>query len=313
MEQDYYEVLGLSNNASQDEIKKSYRKLSFKHHPDRGGEKEKFQQLNEAYSVLSDETKRKQYDMRKMHGFSENEIPINPDDLMGMFFNMASGGMPIPGMPIPGMGIPGMFPGAKVHVFRNGVPMPFNINGFNLNQAFQKPTPIIKTIEITIDEAYAGCTKHMEIERLIKDGNTNKTEKETIYVTIPKGIDENEIIVVREKGNMLSDDNKGDIKIFIKIINNSGLIREGLNLIYNKTLSLKESLCVFNFDLPYLNGKTFKINNTSGTIVSPGYKKVIPSLGLERDGHKGNLIIVFSISYPEKLTSDQIEILENIL
>ena len=292
MEQDYYEVLGLSNNASQDEIKKSYRKLSFKHHPDRGGEKEKFQQLNEAYSVLSDETKRKQYDMRKMHGFSENEIPINPDDLMGMFFNMASGGMPIPGMPIPGMGIPGMFPGAKVHVFRNGVPMPFNINGFNLNQAFQKPTPIIKTIEITIDEAYAGCTKHMEIERLIKDGNTNKTEKETIYVTIPKGIDENEIIVVREKGNMLSDDNKGDIKIFIKIINNSGLIREGLNLIYNKTLSLKESLCGFNFDLPYLNGKTFKINNTSGTIVSPGYKKVIPSLGLERDGHKGNLSLL---------------------
>ena len=313
MEQDYYEVLGLSNNASQDEIKKSYRKLSFKHHPDRGGEKEKFQQLNEAYSVLSDETKRKQYDMRKMHGFSENEIPINPDDLMGMFFNMASGGMPIPGMPIPGMGIPGMFPGAKVHVFRNGVPMPFNINGFNLNQAFQKPTPIIKTIEITIDEAYAGCTKHMEIERLIKDGNTNKTEKETIYVTIPKGIDENEIIVVREKGNMLSDDNKGDIKIFIKIINNSGLIREGLNLIYNKTLSLKESLCGFNFDLPYLNGKTFKINNTSGTIVSPGYKKVIPSLGLERDGHKGNLIIVFSISYPEKLTQEQISILESIL
>lgn len=313
MEQDYYEVLGLSNNASQDEIKKSYRKLSFKHHPDRGGEKEKFQQLNEAYSVLSDETKRKQYDMRKMHGFSENEIPINPDDLMGMFFNMASGGMPMPGMPMPGMGIPGMFPGANVHVFRNGVPMPFNINGFNLNQAFQKPTPIIKTIEITIDEAYTGCTKHMEIERLIKDGNTNKTEKETIYVTIPKGIDENEIIVVREKGNMLSDDNKGDIKIFIKIINNSGLIREGLNLIYNKTLSLKESLCGFNFDLPYLNGKTFKINNTSGTIVSPGYKKVIPSLGLERDGHKGNLIIIFSVCYPEKLTSDQIEILENIL
>ena len=191
--------------------------------------------------------------------------------------------------------------------------MPFNINGFNLNQAFQKPTPIIKTIEITIDEAYAGCTKHMEIERVIKDGNTNKTEKETIYVTIPKGIDENEIIVVREKGNMLSDDNKGDIKIFIKIINNSGLIREGLNLIYNKTLSLKESLCGFNFDLPYLNGKTFKINNTSGTIVSPGYKKVIPSLGLERDGHKGNLIIIFSVCYPEKLTSDQIEILENIL
>ena len=187
------------------------------------------------------------------------------------------------------------------------------MNGINLNQSFQKPTPIIKTIEITIDEAFTGCTKPIEVERIIKDGNVNKTEKETIYITIPKGIDDNEIIIIREKGNMFSDDNKGDVKIFIKIINNSDLIREGLNFIYNKTLSFKESLCGFNFDLPYLNGKTFKINNTSGTIISNGYKKVIPNLGLERDGHKGNLIIVFSICYPEKLTLEQISALEKIL
>jgi curved DNA-binding protein len=303
MDVDYYEVLGVSSNATQDEIKKAYRKLSFKHHPDRGGEKEKSQQLNEAYDVLGDERKRKQYDMRKMHGINEEDIGINPEDLMGMFFNMAGAGVPIPGL----------FPGGNVHVFRNGVPMQFNMNGFNMNQALQKPTPIIKTIEITIDEAFTGCTKPMEIERVTKDGNLNRTEKETIYITIPKGIDDNEIIIVREKGNVLSEENKGDVKIFIKIINNSGLIREGLNLIYNKTLSLKESLCGFNFDLPYLNGKVFKINNTSGTIISPGYKKVIPNLGMQRENHTGNLIIVFSVHYPEKLTEEQIETLNKIL
>jgi len=303
MEPNYYEVLGLSNNANQDEIKKAYRKLSLKHHPDRSGEKTKSQELNEAYSVLSDEKKRKQYDMRKNLEFGQDDMQINPEDLMGMFFNIASGGM----------SIPGIFPGANVHVFRNGVPTQFNMNGFNMHQALQKPTPIIKTIEITIDEAYSGCTKPMEIERVIKDDNVNKLEKETIYITIPKGIDDNEIIIIREKGNMLSDENKGDVKIFIKIINNSGLTREGLNLVFNKTLSLKESLCGFTFDLPYLGGKTFKINNTGGTIISPGYKKVIPNLGLERDGHKGNLIIIFSVHYPEKLSETQISSLENIL
>jgi len=305
MDTDYYEVLGVSSNATQDEIKKAYRRLSFKHHPDRGGEKEKSQQLNEAYDILGDEKKRKQYDMRKMHGINETEMPMNPDDLMGMFFNMAAGG------------IPGLFPGGNVHVFRNGVPMhmpmQFNMNGFNMQQALQKPTPIIKTIEISIDEAYTGCTKPMEIERVIKDGNINKTEKETIYITIPKGIDDNEIIIIREKGNMLSEENKGDVKIFIRIVNNSQLIREGLNLIFNKTLSLKESLCGFHFDLPHLNGKVFKINNTSGTIISPGYKKVIPNLGMERENHVGNLIISFSIHYPEKLTDEQIESLNKIL
>jgi DnaJ-class molecular chaperone len=303
MEPDYYKTLGLTNTASQDEIKKAYRKLSLKHHPDRSGEKEKFQELNEAYEVLSDERKRKQYDMRSANGFNKDDLPISPDDLMGMFFNMASGGM----------SMPGMFPNANVHVFRNGMPTQFNMNGFNMSQALQKPTPIIKTIEITIDEAYQGCTKSIEIDRIIKDENINKMEKENVYVTIPKGIDENEIIIIREKGNVISDDNKGDVKIFIKIINNSGLLREGLNLIFNKTLSLKESLCGFTFELPYLGGKTFKINNTGGTIISHGYKKLIPNLGLERDGHKGNLIIIFSVNYPEKLSEDQISSLEKIL
>jgi DnaJ-class molecular chaperone len=177
----------------------------------------------------------------------------------------------------------------------------------------QKPIPIIKSLEITLDEAYTGCKKPIEIERWIQENNVKHIEKETIYVTIPRGIDENEIIALRDVGNVLSDNNKGDIKITIKIINNTPLIREGLNLIFNKTLTLKESLCGFSFDLPYLENKMFKINNNNGVVIQNDYRKLLPDLGMVRDDHKGNLIIHFNISYPEKLTNEQIEKLKEIL
>jgi DnaJ-class molecular chaperone len=196
---------------------------------------------------------------------------------------------------------------SNIHILRNGIPV-------NLSQTMQKPIPIIKNIDITLEEAYTGCTKCIEIERWIRNelGNT-KNEKETIYVLISKGIDDNEILLVPEKGNIISDTNKGDIKLFVKIINNTQLKRECLNLIYYKSLTFKESLCGFSFDLPFINNKILKINNTNGNVICNGYKKMVPNLGLERDGHKGSLIIEFSVIYPESLTLEQITALNDIL
>jgi curved DNA-binding protein len=297
----YYEILGVSKDASSEEIKKAYRKLSLKHHPDKtGGEDSKFKEINEAYSILSDQSQREMYDMKMAGGGNVNGIPqgmpFNPNDIMNMFFGMGQGGP---------HGMPPFFQGGNVHIFRNGVPI--NIN------TLQKPIAIVKSLEITLDEAYLGCKKPIEIERWIQEDNIKRIEKETIYVTIPRGIDENEIIILRDIGNVLSENNKGDIKIAIKILNNTSLIREGLNLIYSKTLTFKESLCGFTFDLPYLDGKLFKINNNNGVIIQNGYRKVIPGLGMVRDEHKGNMIIHFSVVYPEKLTDDQIEKLNQIL
>lgn len=297
----HYETLGVSKNASFDEIKKAYRKLSLKHHPDKtGGEDSKFKEINEAYSILSDQSQREMYDMKLSGGGMPNfqgmpqGMPFNPNDIMNMFFGM-NGGVP--------QGMPPFFQGGNVHIFRNGVP--FNV--------LQKPIPIVKSLEITLDEAYLGCKKPIEIERWIQEENIKRIEKETMYVTIPKGIDENEIIALQDVGNVLSDANKGDIKICIKILNNTPLVREGLNLVYNKTITFKESLCGFAFDLPYLDNKFFKINNNNGVIIQNGYRKVIPGLGMTRDEHKGNLIIHFSVVYPEKLSNEQIKKLMEIL
>ena len=91
---------------------------------------------------------------------------------------------------------------------------------------------------------------------------------ETLYVSIPAGIDDNEIIVLKGKGNMIDEANKGDIKVFVKIKNNTEFVRNGLDLTYHKTISLKDALCGFSFDLKYIDGRTFKINNGNGNVIS---------------------------------------------
>ena len=99
---DYYKVLGVHLNSSQDEIKKAYRKLSLKHHPDRGGDSEEFKKINEAYSTLSDAQKKHIYDMRKSNPFmGGGGRGDGVDEIFKMFFGGGIPGMP-PGMP-PGM------------------------------------------------------------------------------------------------------------------------------------------------------------------------------------------------------------------
>ena len=76
---------------------------------------------------------------------------------------------------------------------------------------------------------------------------------------------------------------------------------------------MKEALCGFSFDLKYINGKSYTINNNSGNIITPGYKKVIPNMGLKRDDHVGNLIIIFEVEFPNKLTAETMQTLREVL
>jgi len=219
---------------------------------------------------------------------------INPDDLFSMFFGGAGGRG-------------GSFStniGPDVQFFSN-IP--------NFRNAMQKPSPIIKNITISMSQAFNGCKIPITIERWITNQHVKKHEQETLYITIPKGIDNNEIIVAREKGNVINDTFKGDVKIFIKINNNSPLIRKGLDLIYKKTITLKEALCGFSFDLEYIDGRKFKINNKQGNIIVPNFNKQIPKMGMERDGQKGSLIIQFSVEFPETLPKETIVKLETLL
>ena len=314
MADNFYKILGVDEKASKEEIKKAYRALQMKYHPDKNpGNNDAMvmtQKLNEAYETLGDEQKREEYDMTRNNPFfrqsGPNNMNVPMDDIFNMFFG---GGNPF-GMPgMPGMaGMPGMHgmpPGTKIHFFQGG-PM-------NFQQAIQKPTPIIHNINIKISQVLTGATVPLEIERWLLEQGTKVFEKETIYVTIPKGVDEGEIIVLRDKGNIINEQCKGDVKIFVKIENDSMFTRSGLDLVLEKTITLKESLCGFSFEVTYINGKSYTLNNNPGNIISSGFRKVIPNLGLERDQHKGNMVVVFNIQFPEKLTEEQNKGLREIL
>jgi DnaJ-class molecular chaperone len=332
MSDNFYKVLGVDEKASKEEIKKSYRTMQMKYHPDKNNNSQDAinmtQKLNEAYETLGDDEKREEYDMTRNNPFLKggSNVDVQMDDILNMMF----GGMGMPGFPghidrmggmnmggqmggFPGMqmgGFPGMQmrgqmpPGTKIHFFQSGNPMNF--------QQIQKPTAIIKNIVIKLSQVLTGANIPLEIERWIMEQGMKIFESETIYVTIPKGIDDGELILLKDKGNVLNETCKGDIKIFVKIENDSIFKRAGLDLVLEKSISLKDALCGFSFEITYINGKSYTLNNNSGNIIPHGFRKIIPNMGLERENHKGNMVIEFNVQFPEKLSESVIASLKKI-
>jgi DnaJ-class molecular chaperone len=335
--EDYYKILEVDRQVDADGIKRAFRRLSLKNHPDKisggsGGNAgarentEKFKKIMEAYEVLGDPEKRRQYDMCNLgsmgggmggygnvyldtsnRDFSLEKIQeaierqvINPDasnmELFRMLFSKHHANT---------------FP--QQSLYSSSHQHPSSITSQLHTSIFNKPEAINKTLEISLAQAFAGCILPIEIERNIQENNVIKQEIETLYVAIPKGVDNNELIVLKDKGHTLSDILCGDVKIYIKVSAHNIFERNGINLIYNKTISLKESLCGFSFPISHIDGRSYIINNESGNIISNNYQKIIPNLGMEREDHRGNLIIKFRVEYPEKLSSVQVEKLREIL
>jgi DnaJ-class molecular chaperone len=308
MENDYYKILNISENSSNDEIKKAYRKLSLQHHPDRNNgsieSETTFKKINEAYNTLSDPHKKRNYDLEKTikNGGMRN-TNITPGDLFSeiiMKSNLFGEFQETP------------FGEPFKNIFASNPNIKIFHNGFQMNIP-EKPCPIIKNININIEQILEESIIPVEIERWFIENNKKMFEKEVLYITIPAGIDNNEMIVLKEKGNIGMHTIKGDVKLIFHIINNTSFLREGLDLSFIKTITLKEALTGFTFELKHINGNDYNVNIYQGFVVVPNYRKVISNLGLKRDKHTGNLNIIFVVEFPKTLEIDVIEKLKEIL
>lgn len=319
-----YEALGVSQDASESDIKKAYRAMSLKYHPDRNSSEEatsKIQLINEAYETLGDPQKKQQYDHELKFGSGGGMHPGGMPGGMAFHF----GGMPfshmntmdefsdinnIFNMMFNGGGHPGMGGMPNIRVFHGNGPE-MNVR---FHQTIHKPEPISKHIQITLEQSYLGHTMPIVIERINVINNIQSIENETIYVNIPKGVDENEVLVLENKGHCINNMVHGDIKISFQITNQSEFQRRGLDLIFKKKISLKDALCGFSFEMNHLNGKKLCVNNkTSPSIIRPNYKKVIPNMGMVREQGTGTMIIEFEVEFPETLTQEQIRGLDALL
>lgn len=323
-EPNHYEILGVTKNASKDEIKKAFRKLSLKWHPDKPeGNVDKFKEINESYQILSDTQKRNQYDMMANNPFFGGS-PFNSNEQMEELFGNIFGNMHMeseenlfgnapPGMP-PGMppfmsaffGKPPSGNNNNVKIFRNGVPV------YNQKKSYDIE-PINRTVKITFKQSYEGCNIPITVERTIYNHNSKLKEVETLYVDIPPGIDNEEIIEIKDKGHNYDHNIKSSVKVKIMIESDDLFKRDGLNLIYKKDITLKEALCGFAFKLNFVNGKTYNITNSKGNIIQPGYIKEIPNMGFQRNSSKGKLCVFFNIRFPTNLTNETMELLEQNL
>ena len=293
---DYYEILGLNREASDSAIKKAYRELSFKWHPDRNSSPEatlKIQQINEAYETLKDPQKKRQYDMG----------PQNPlENMFGDLFRRD---------PF----VRQMNPHIQIFEMMHqmgGEPMIFNFE--DMHQVHSPPSvqTLETTVELTFEQAYNGHSMPVTITRTIAHGLSRTKETEKIYVTVPPGIDSGEIIELPEKGNH-QQNHKGPLKIHIKVKPHEVFERKGLHLYCLRNLSFKESICGFDFTLTLLDGTTLKLKSSPGHIIQNMDEKVIKGKGIHRDGGGGDLILKFKVLSPQVLSEEQVALFANLL
>ena len=387
----FYDILGVEEKCSQDEIKKAYRKLSFIHHPDKNGNSaestEKFQKISEAFSILSDPDERVKYDMNRNNPFANiggmgGGVRINPMDIFNMFMG-GMGGMGDPHMMNPmngfvnmgglsgmgggigGMGMGGQGPRIIIRTFGPGgesisenfmggvggggninMNDPFGIfnnimhgnhgnHGNHTNQVNHdshihhqemhktprfnkklepKPPLISVNASITLEHVCQGATIPVEMERwnINKEG-VYELDNHVEYISVPVGTENGEVIILSNRGNETSDGMRGDVKVTFTVEEHPLFKRNGQDIIIEKKITLKDALCGFVFDIEHVNGKKFSFNSSAGNIIRDGLIKTIPRLGLQRGNEVGNLNVVFRVTYPDKLSEEQIKILGNTL
>ncbi|GLU06362.1 hypothetical protein SLE2022_234020 [Rubroshorea leprosula] len=326
---DYYKILKVDRKATDDDLKKAYRKLAMKWHPDKNpnNKKEaeaKFKQISEAYEVLSDPQKRAVYDQYGEEGlkgqvpppgaggetyFSSEDIPgsfkFNPrnaNDIFAEFFGFGGGG----GGGMSGSRFSSSFFGDDVFgSFGDGMG---GGGGASMHHGGpRKAPPIENTLRCSLEELHKGTTKKMKISREIVDisGKTMQVE-EILTIDVKPGWKKGTKITFPEKGNEHPNVIPADLVFIIDEKSHNVYTRDGNDLIVTQRISLAEALTGYTVHLTTLDGRNLTIPVNS--IIHPNYEEVVPSEGMpiQKDPSKrGNLRIKFNIKFPTRLTTEQ--------
>ncbi len=309
MAEDYYKTLGVSRNASKEEIKKAYKKLALKYHPDKNkGDKaseEKFKKISEAYAVLIDDEKKRQYDQFGAEGFSNRysqEDIFKGFDIGSIFDEFGFGNNVFSSI----FGGGGRKPGrqASNYSFNFGNGQFAGNSGFGTapHPRGQQKTELELTL--TLEEAVVGGKKTVSFNT---DSGIDK-----IILAIPQGIEAGKKLKVKGKG--VVDPNtgqRGDLYCKISISPHPIFKREGNDLVMEKEVRLTDLVLGASVNITTLDKKQIELkipansrNNTILRIKGKGIRK--------SKGSSGNLLIRLSAMLPEKLTPQQKELFENL-
>ena len=303
---DYYKTLGVSKNATADEIKKAFRKLARTNHPDAGGDEEKFKEINEAYEVLSDEKKRALYD--QFGTADQNRVPYG----WGTGTGTGPGGA---------ISWEDLFGGASswsdiLESIRNGegafgTSWDFgNIGGFGQQRAARpaKGQDTSVTLEVTFDEAFAGAQKRVTIR---VPGQANA---ETLEVKIPAGAVDGGRLRFKGKGMPGSNGGQaGDLLITTKIKPHPYYKRKGADVLLETPISPAEAALGASVIVPAPDGTKVRVKVPAGA--HSGMILSVKGKGAPRvkGSGTGDLKVVIDVKIPTSMNSGQRKAMEDYL
>lgn len=309
MGKDYYNILGVSKTASQEEIKKAYKKQALKWHPDRNkepGAEEKFKEVAEAYEILSNVEKKKIYDQFGEEGLKTDGpggpggygghsfyTNIDPRDLFSQMF----GDDDLSGFNFGG-------PGMRMRFGNFSHP---DLFGFGRETKF--------TIDCSLEDVYQGRTKRISVPLTMLDGPSGKQVRynKQFELKIEPGYKTGTKIRFKGQGDE-NQNGKSDLVFQINETPHPYFKRDGIDLIYNQKISLKQALCGCIINIPHFGNRVVKVevNDTIGF----NSTKVIQGEGMPNPkdhSKKGNLYIKFTVEMPKTLTQEQKDKLKVIL
>jgi len=300
MAEDYYQLLGVKKSASPEEIKKAYRKLAMKYHPDHTkGDKaaeEKFKKISEAYAVLSDKEKRKEYDTFGAEGFRQRfsqEDIFRGFDFGDIFREFGFGGDFFSGR--------GRGSGMR---FNFGGGSPFGSQA-GQQQARMKGSDLVYELPLTLKEVANGTTKTVSLQ--------HQGYSEKVTVKIPKGLISGKKLRLAGKGSPSPlGGPPGDLFIQAKVLNDPKYRAEKYDLYLNQELKLSEVLLGTSISVSTLDDKKLSLKIPPGT--SPGTKMRMPGHGLPnmKGNKKGDLYVKIQVKLPGQLTDEQKKLIEKL-
>lgn len=290
---DYYKTLGVSRTASADEIKKAFRKLARTHHPDAGGDEQKFKEINEAYEVLSDDKKRQLYD--QYGTANENQIP------QGWGGNVNVGDI---------FGGAGSWSEILDSIRRGeGAFGSWDFGGFGGQPRARRGQDMNVTLNVTFDEAFQGTEKRVTVRI------PGKSEPDTFTVKIPAGAVDGGRLRFRGKGGLGENGGEaGDLLVTTKIAEHPYYTRDKADVVVALPVTVAEAALGAQIVVPAPDGTKVRVKVPAGTqdeAVLTIRGKGAPDV--QRKGSFGDLKIKVEVKIPANMNERQKQAMEDFL
>lgn len=337
-----YNALGVERDADDAEIKKAYKKLALKHHPDRGGDTEKFKEISAAFEVLSDPEKRKTYDQYGLEGLSGGGGGAGGEDIFDMFFGGGRGGRARSQGPPRGEDIQHSVK-ASLEDLYNGRTIRLAISrnkpctdceGRGGKEGAEKTCTQCRgkgaTIQLRqigpgmVQQIQAACANCKATGKLIDEKDKCKSckgqkvykDRKVLEVLIEKGMKHGSKIKFAGEADEIPGTIPGDVVIIVQEKEHDIFKRKGSDLVMDIELSLTEALTGFTKTITHLDGRILRIDIEPGMVTKHDAVKAVQSEGMPYQGNpftKGRLFLHFKINFPKTLSPDIVAALKNIL